>query len=201
MEEFDDDLAGSFEHCVGLLPLASGWSSFQSELQIISLFPGTTMKRLTSRYGGFVPIAALALAAVAEGIIYAGPCYQTTQPETDCWSQGGPKCTVINPVPNDPCPGGPWTLSDLSEQGLPTNACQSNLLDDSTPVNNDTSGNESSGTMSQGSYSIPCTDLQSCTWTNTSLVPLTYECVASSTTCSYITLFTIGGGTCPPPPK
>lgn len=146
-------------------------------------------------------VAATLALAVVQGLVYAGPCYTRTGGSPGCYSQGGASCVVINPVPNLPCPGGPWTIKSAIDRGLSIDdPCRTNSLEHATPKDGITSGNQPSGFMQQDDFAFWCSSEQTCTKVVSPYIPITVNCVGDPPVlCTSITVFTAGGGSCPPP--
>ena len=139
---------------------------------------------------------------IAQGLVYAAPCYTRTGGTPGCLSLGGPVCSTILPV-GLPC-AGTWTIKQMSDLGLDPNAeCSGNIGEYAIPEPNSTSGNEPSGFMTQGNFTFDCTSVQTCDKVVQALPPpiLTYCNYNPLRPCTTYTVFTAGGEDCPPPPS
>lgn len=122
------------------------------------------MIKLISRYSKTVTVGALIGLVIAEGFALAAPCYTRSGGNVGCFSQGGPGCTVLSPVPSLPCPGGPWTIDDCVSLGLnAADPCNNTWDEWEVPRKYATLGNEKCGYMEQDYQAFVCTTNRTCT--------------------------------------
>jgi hypothetical protein len=159
------------------------------------------MKATISRCRALAPVFVLIVLIALQGIVYSGPCYQSTGGNWGCYSQGGLPCEMYVGARTLDCPGGPWTLSDLSAMGRHSDdPCDAYTIEQVVPKANSTSGNEASGYMSQGYYTFDCSKSMNCT-RHRELMPPAIVIISCFTTtakpCTTHTIFTAGGAPCP----
>jgi hypothetical protein len=149
---------------------------------------------------GWVPI--LTGLVIVQGLVaFGGPCYQNTGGTGGCVTLGGPNCSIIGAFPGLPCNGGPWTLAQLAAMGRSgADPCLTPILESTIPVPDSTAENLSTGELSRGNFSYPCTAVRACTKSVTIVPPLVMwvGCINPVLTqCSTWSIFTAGGGVCP----